>query len=57
MVHADEILIMPTDDKTLRKPKEDLSGIFEMKDYGAVKRFLGIKITPSPEGVYMTQTS
>ena len=57
MIYVDDIILMTRSTETLKKAKEALNNIFDMKDMGPIRWFLGIRIDRRAEGIYLTQTS
>lgn len=57
MIYVDDILVKSKDHNTLLKAKKEFSSRFNMKDLGAVRWVLGIKISERPEGNYMMHTA
>ncbi|CAA7031042.1 unnamed protein product [Microthlaspi erraticum] len=55
LIYVDDLLIGGNDPEAIIKFKGYLSQCFKMKDLGLVKYFLGIEVSRSPEGIYLSQ--
>ncbi|KAL0745400.1 hypothetical protein Bca101_102107 [Brassica carinata] len=55
LVYVDDIIITGSDKIGIRETKEFLKSVFEIKDLGEMKYFLGIEICRSKEGLFMSQ--
>ncbi|WVZ82885.1 hypothetical protein U9M48_030093 [Paspalum notatum var. saurae] len=54
-VYVDDIIITGDDEAEINRLKEDLSKVFEVKDLGQLKYFLGIEIARSTKGIFLSQ--
>ncbi|KAL0641754.1 hypothetical protein Bca4012_103589 [Brassica carinata] len=54
-VYVDDIIITGSDKEGIKATKEFLKSMFEIKDLGEMKYFLGIEICRSKEGLFMSQ--
>ncbi|WVZ85689.1 hypothetical protein U9M48_032584 [Paspalum notatum var. saurae] len=54
-VYVDDIIITGHDEAEINRLKEDLSKVFEVKDLGQLKYFLGIEIARSAKGIFLSQ--
>ncbi|WZY72232.1 hypothetical protein YC2023_004472 [Brassica napus] len=55
LVYVDDIIITGSDKEGIIATKEFLKSMFEIKDLGEMKYFLGIEICRSKEGLFMSQ--
>jgi len=55
LVYVDDIIITESDKEGIISTKEFLKSMFEIKDLGEMKYFLGIEICRSKEGLFMSQ--
>ena len=55
LVYVDDIIITGSDKVGIQETKEFLKSVFEIKDLGEMKYFLGIEICRSKEGLFMSQ--
>ena len=55
LVYVDDIIITGDDLAERQLLKEQLSTVFEMKDLGKLKYFLGIEVAYSNEGIFISQ--
>ncbi|KAL0641599.1 hypothetical protein Bca4012_102628 [Brassica carinata] len=55
LVYMDDIIITGSDKEGIKATKEFLKSMFEIKDLGEMKYFLGIEICRSKEGLFMSQ--
>ncbi|XP_013594872.1 PREDICTED: uncharacterized mitochondrial protein AtMg00810-like [Brassica oleracea var. oleracea] len=55
LVYVDDIIIIGSDKEGFKATKEFLKSMFEIKDLGEMKYFLGIEICKSKEGLFMFQ--
>ena len=55
LLYMDGMIITGNDLNGIQKLKDFLSQQFEMKDLGHLSNFLGLKITHSTDGLYITQ--
>jgi len=55
LVYVDDISITGSDKEGIKATKEFLKSMFEIKDLGEMKYFLGIEICRSKEGLFMSQ--
>ncbi|XP_054793353.1 uncharacterized mitochondrial protein AtMg00810-like [Prosopis cineraria] len=55
LVHADDMILTGDDQQWIQALKEHLTTVFEMKDLGQLKYFLGIEVTRSNKGIYLSQ--
>ncbi|KAL0641362.1 hypothetical protein Bca4012_102813 [Brassica carinata] len=54
-VYVDDIIITGSDKVGIQETKDYLKSVFEIKDLGEMKYFLGIEICRSKEGLFMSQ--
>lgn len=57
IIYVDDILLLRKDESILKRAKVDFNRIFDIKHTAPEKRFLGIRISETPEGVQMSQTA
>ncbi|XP_024013200.1 uncharacterized protein LOC112087523 [Eutrema salsugineum] len=55
VIYVNDLLIGGNDPKAIKKFKGYLSQCFHMKDLGLLKYFLGIEVSRSPKGFYLSQ--
>ena len=55
LLHVDDMIITGDDLRDIQELKDFLSQQFEMKDLGYFSYFLGLEITHSTNGLYITQ--
>src|SRR3954471_7059815 len=55
MVYVDDIIITGDDKKEIRMLKYYLAEVFEVKDLGELKYFLGNEIVRGPRGIVLSQ--
>ena len=55
LVYVDDLIISGNDGETIGQFKTYLSNCFHMKDLGALKYFLGIEVSRSKAGLYLSQ--
>ena len=55
LLYVDDMIITGDDLSGIQKLKNFLSQQFEMKDLGHLSYFLGLEITHSTDGLYITQ--
>ncbi|KAL0641316.1 hypothetical protein Bca4012_103701 [Brassica carinata] len=55
LVYVDDIIITGSDKQGIIATKEFIKSMFEIKDLGEMKYFLGIEICRSKEGLFMSQ--
>lgn len=55
LIYVDDLLVCCNDSVALAQFKEYLSRCFFMKDLGKLKYFLGIEISPSQDGMFLSQ--
>ena len=55
LVYVDDFVLTGNDPQTCIQFKEYMSQCFHIKDLGALKYFLGIKIAQSPKGLFLCQ--
>ncbi|XP_065638374.1 uncharacterized mitochondrial protein AtMg00810-like [Quercus suber] len=55
LMYVDDMIITSDDLSGIQKLKDFLSQQFEMKDLGHLNYFLGLEITHSTDGLYITQ--
>ena len=56
LLYMDDMIITGDDLSGIQELKDFLSQQFEMKDFGHLNYFLGLEITHSTDGLYITQT-
>jgi hypothetical protein len=54
-VYVDDIIITGDNVEEIRHLKEHLAREFEVKDLGQLRYFLGIEVSRSPKGIYLSQ--
>lgn len=52
MIYVDDLLIMATNDKIVKKVKNNISSTFKIRELGEVKYYLNIEISKSEDGAY-----
>ncbi|KAL1216951.1 Retrovirus-related Pol polyprotein from transposon RE2 [Cardamine amara subsp. amara] len=55
LVYVDDLIISGNDKEGIQETKAFLKIIFDIKDLGELKYFLGIEICRSPEGLFLSQ--
>ena len=55
LLYVDDMIITGDDLNGIQELKDFLSHQFEMKDLGHLSYFLGLEITHSTDGLYVTQ--
>ena len=55
LLYVDNMIIIGDDLNDIQELKDFLSQQFEMKDFGHLSYFLGLEITLSTDGIYITQ--
>ena len=55
LLYVDDMIIIGDDLSGIQELKDFLSQQFEMKDFGHLSYFLGLEITHSTDGLYITQ--
>ena len=55
LLYVDDMIIIDDDLSSIQELKDFLSQQFEMKDLGHLSYFLGLEITHSIDGLYITQ--
>ncbi|WZY94094.1 hypothetical protein YC2023_066423 [Brassica napus] len=55
LVYVDDLIITGSDKAGIKATKEFLRSVFDIKDLGEMKYFLGIEICRSKEGLFMSQ--
>ena len=55
LLYADDMIITGDNLSGIQELKDFLSQLFEMKDLGHLSYFLGLEITHSIDGLYITQ--
>ncbi|KAL0641846.1 hypothetical protein Bca4012_102697 [Brassica carinata] len=55
LVYVDDIIITGSDKEEIQATKDFLKSVFEIKDLGEMKYFLGIEICRSKEGFFLSQ--
>jgi hypothetical protein len=55
IVYVDDIIITGDDDQGIEKVKQHLTNEFEVKDLGQMRYFLGIEVSRSSRGIYLSQ--
>lgn len=55
IVYVDGIVVIGNDVETIKILKSQLVKDFEIKDLGPLKYFLGIEVTRSPRGIFLSQ--
>ena len=56
LVYVDDILVTGSNDQLVEKVIHHLSSEFVFKDLGEFNYFLGLEVTPSVEGLHISQT-
>jgi len=54
LVYVDDLIIIGSDKAGIKATKEFLMSVFDIKDLGEMKYFLGIEICRSKEGLFMS---
>ena len=55
LVYVDDIIITGSDKEGIRATKEFMKSVFDIKDLGEMKYFLGIELCRSKEGLFISQ--
>jgi hypothetical protein len=55
IVYVDDIIITGNNYKEIEKLKQHLAKEFEVKDLGLLRYFLGIEVSRSAKGIYLSQ--
>jgi len=55
IVYVDDIVLTGNDDGEIQNLKHRLANEFEIKDLGSLKYFLGIEVTRSKHGIFISQ--
>lgn len=55
LVYVDDLIISGNDQAGIQETKLFLKSVFDIKDLGELKYFLGIEICRSPEGLFLSQ--
>lgn len=55
IVYVDDMILTGNDPDEVKALKEHLSNEFEMKDLGYLKYFLGIEVSRSKGGIFLSQ--
>jgi len=55
LVYVDDIIITGSDKDGIKATKNFLKSMFEIKDLGEMKYFLGIELCRSKEGLFISQ--
>jgi hypothetical protein len=55
IMNVDEIVLTRNDDGEIQNLKHRLANEFETKDLGSLKYFLGIEVTRSKHGIFISQ--
>lgn len=55
LVYADDIIVTGNDAEEQKQLKESLAKMFEIKDLGTFKYFLGIEVAYSKVGIFLSQ--
>ena len=55
IVYVDDIVITGDDDQGIERVKQHLRNEFEVKDLGEMRYFLGIEVSRSSRGIYLSQ--
>ena len=55
IVYIDDIIVTGNDQEAIKSLKEKLAQIFELKDLGPVKYFLGMEVARSKHGIFINQ--
>jgi len=55
LVYVDDLLISGNDESAITRLKEHLHSKFNIKDLGKLKYFLGIEVSQSSQGIYISQ--
>ncbi|KAL1206311.1 Retrovirus-related Pol polyprotein from transposon RE2 [Cardamine amara subsp. amara] len=55
LVYVDDLIISGNDQAGIQETKFFLKSVFDIKDLGELKYFLGIEICRSPEGLFLSQ--
>ena len=55
LVYVDDLIISGNDKEGIQDTKTFLKSVFDIKDLGILKYFLGIEICRSPEGLFLSQ--
>ena len=55
LVYVDDMIITGNDDEEITKLQKELATEFEMKNLGGLKYFLGIEVSRSKQGIFLSQ--
>jgi hypothetical protein len=55
LVYVDDLIIIGSDKEGVQGIKEHLKSVFDIKDLGEMKYFLGIEVCRSKEGLFLSQ--
>ncbi|PRQ60568.1 putative RNA-directed DNA polymerase [Rosa chinensis] len=55
IIYVDDMIVTGNDPEEVKKLEAHLSSVFEMKDLGGLKYFLGIEVARSKEGISLSQ--
>ncbi|XP_019098312.1 PREDICTED: uncharacterized protein LOC109131601 [Camelina sativa] len=55
LVYVDDLIISGDDHEGIKDIKAHLNSVFDIKDLGELKYFLGIEVCRSPEGLFLSQ--
>ena len=55
IVYVDDMIITGDDKEEISKLQKQLSAKFEMKNLGGLKYFLGIEVSRSKQGIFLSQ--
>ena len=54
-MYVDDIIITGDDEEEIKYLKQQLAREFEVKDLEQLRYFLGIEVSRSPKGIYLSQ--
>lgn len=55
MVYLDDLIITGNDDKLIQDFIDQFSAKFSLKELGELNFFLGVKVLPTPTGLFLSQ--
>ncbi|XP_019095577.1 PREDICTED: uncharacterized protein LOC109130463 [Camelina sativa] len=55
LIYVDDLIIFRDNQEGIKDIKAHLNSVFDIKDLGELKYFLGIEVCRSPEGVFLSQ--